>query len=115
MGAPSTHRRLVSAILFVAVAALAVLVSAGVAFATPSISFVTPWGFIGEMITIHGSGLGNTQGRVVFEPGGLEATVIAWMPDGDHSLTPRKASGHTAAEHLQTAAGLVGEFVRSLA
>lgn len=44
-----------------------------------------------------------------------EAIHIAWMPDGDHSLTPRKASGHTAAEHLQTAAGLVGEFVRSLA
>lgn len=42
-----------------------------------------------------------------------EAIRVVWMPDGDHSLTPRKASGFTSAEHLQTAANLVAEFVRS--
>lgn len=37
---------------------------------------------------------------------------LLWMPDGDHSLKPRKASGFTYEQHMQTAAQAVVEFVR---
>lgn len=45
---------------------------------------------------------------------GLPASIdIRWFDDGDHDLTPRKAvSGFTAAQHLETAADAVAEFVR---
>lgn len=39
---------------------------------------------------------------------------VHWIEDGDHSFAPRKASGHTAAEHLATAAAEVVAFVRGL-
>ncbi len=39
---------------------------------------------------------------------------LHWLEDGDHSFAPRKASGHTAAEHLDAAAAAVIEFVRGL-
>ena len=32
------------------------------------------------------------------------AIRIAWAPDGDHDLKPRKASGHSFAENLAAAA-----------
>ncbi|TAJ18837.1 MAG: alpha/beta hydrolase [Dehalococcoidia bacterium] len=37
---------------------------------------------------------------------------LLWMPDGDHSLKPRKSSGFTHEQHMQTAAQAVVEFVR---
>jgi len=40
------------------------------------------------------------------------AIRIEWLPDGDHSFKPRKASGHTYEAHLRTAAASVVAFVR---
>lgn len=40
-----------------------------------------------------------------------EAVRIRWFKDGDHSLKPRKASGHTVDEHLATAIQATIEFV----
>ena len=39
---------------------------------------------------------------------------VAWLPDGDHSFVPRKASGLTVADNMRGAASAVGEFVRAL-
>ncbi len=39
---------------------------------------------------------------------------VLWLEDGDHSFTPRRASGFTAAQHLETAARAVAEFIRGL-
>ncbi len=36
---------------------------------------------------------------------------IVWTPDGDHSLKPRKASGHTEAGNLDLACASIAEFV----
>ncbi len=36
---------------------------------------------------------------------------LAWMPDGDHSLKPRKRSGHTEADNLQRAVDAIVQFV----
>lgn len=36
---------------------------------------------------------------------------MVWLPDGDHSLKPRKASGHTLEGHLETACEKIAEFV----
>ena len=41
-----------------------------------------------------------------------EAVRIRWFEDGDHSLKPRKASGHTAEEHLATAVQATIAFVQ---
>ncbi len=41
------------------------------------------------------------------------AIRMTWLSDGDHSLKPRKASGHTYSEHMQTAAAAVVEFVKA--
>ena len=38
---------------------------------------------------------------------------IVWLPDGDHSLAPRKSSGFTAAGHLQTAIEHAAAFARA--
>lgn len=40
------------------------------------------------------------------------AIDVAWLPDGDHSLAPRKKSGFTAEQHLATAIASAIEFVR---
>jgi predicted alpha/beta-hydrolase family hydrolase len=46
---------------------------------------------------------------------GLAETVrVEWLPDGDHSFKPRKASGRTEQQNLQAAVDLVAEFVKSL-
>ncbi len=37
---------------------------------------------------------------------------IHWLPDGDHDLKPRKASGYTHQQHLEEAARQVVAFVR---
>lgn len=37
---------------------------------------------------------------------------LRWLPDGDHSLKPRKASGATEAGNLATASAAVVEFVQ---
>jgi predicted alpha/beta-hydrolase family hydrolase len=39
---------------------------------------------------------------------------IRWLPDGDHSFKPRKASGRTAEENWQDGIELVAAFVKSL-
>ncbi len=36
---------------------------------------------------------------------------VEWLPDGDHDFAPRKRSGHTHAENLQTAINLAAEFL----
>jgi predicted alpha/beta-hydrolase family hydrolase len=46
---------------------------------------------------------------------GLPETVETWWaPDGDHSLTPRKASGRTASDNLAAAADVIADFVQRL-
>ncbi|GHF05146.1 alpha/beta fold hydrolase [Pseudolysinimonas yzui] len=41
-----------------------------------------------------------------------ESIEVLWLDDGDHDLRPRKAvSGHTHAQHLDTAADAVAAFV----
>ena len=37
--------------------------------------------------------------------------TVQWFADGDHSLEPRKRSGHSAAGHLQTAINSAAAFV----
>ena len=37
--------------------------------------------------------------------------TLAWLQDGDHDFTPRRASGFTAAQHMTTAAATVAAFV----
>ncbi len=37
---------------------------------------------------------------------------IAWIPDGNHSFKPRKASGHTEEENLNRAVVRITEFTR---
>ena len=39
---------------------------------------------------------------------------VEWMPDGDHSLTPRKSSGRTEEKNRQAALDEVVGLVRSL-
>ncbi len=39
------------------------------------------------------------------------AIELAWCPDGDHSLVPRRASGHTAASNLALAVARVAAFL----
>jgi predicted alpha/beta-hydrolase family hydrolase len=39
------------------------------------------------------------------------AIRVEWLPDGDHSLVPRKASGVTAAENLARAVELAARFI----
>lgn len=41
--------------------------------------------------------------------------TLEWLPDGDHSLSPRKRSGHTAAGHLVHAIATAVQFVQSTA
>lgn len=43
------------------------------------------------------------------------AIAIEWFADGDHSLVPRKSSGHTALSHLRRALDCAAAFVRSVA
>lgn len=40
------------------------------------------------------------------------AVQFHWLADGDHSLKPRKKSGHTHAEHLDDAADAAAAFCR---
>lgn len=43
------------------------------------------------------------------------AIELYWFPDGDHSLVPRKASGHTAAAHFDDALAESVAFIRRVA
>ena len=36
---------------------------------------------------------------------------LTWLPDGDHSLKPRKKSGHTLEENMETAAAAIAGFI----
>lgn len=38
---------------------------------------------------------------------------LTWLPDGDHSFKPRKASGHTHMGNLQRASELAADFLWS--
>ena len=45
----------------------------------------------------------------------LSPTIrVVWIRDGDHSLKPRKSSGATEAENLETAVDAVAAFVADL-
>lgn len=37
--------------------------------------------------------------------------AVTWLPDGDHSLKPRKSSGHTEAENLAAAVTAIDRFM----
>ncbi|MCA8953094.1 MAG: dienelactone hydrolase family protein [Planctomycetes bacterium] len=39
------------------------------------------------------------------------AITVEWLPDGDHSLAPRKRSGHSAEGHLAHAIAAAAAFV----
>lgn len=41
-----------------------------------------------------------------------ESIHIQWMPDGDHSLKPRKKSGRTEAQSWQEAAEAIAQFLK---
>ena len=41
--------------------------------------------------------------------------TVSWLEAGDHSLVPTRRSGHTAEEHLATAAVLADHFLTRLA
>ena len=43
-----------------------------------------------------------------------DAIQIAWMPDGDHSLNPRKKSGRNESDNLDLARDLIIAFAHSL-
>lgn len=40
---------------------------------------------------------------------------IQWLPDGDHSFKPRKASGQTLEAHMRTVAAAVAVFMHERA
>ena len=45
----------------------------------------------------------------------LSASIqVHWIPDGDHGLTPRKRSGVTGQENLESAAEAIADFVGGL-
>lgn len=44
-----------------------------------------------------------------------DAISVAWLPGGDHSFKPRKASGHTEDGNLALAIERIGGFLKSLA
>ena len=59
-----------------------------------------------------GDALGN---RAEVESYELSKSIrLEWLEDGDHSFKPRRASGHTQAEHWQRACELAAAFVASL-
>ncbi len=39
---------------------------------------------------------------------------LAWMPDGDHSLKPRKSSGRSLEENLSATVDVIAAFVKGL-
>ncbi|WP_330961781.1 alpha/beta fold hydrolase [Photobacterium sp. 53610] len=41
-----------------------------------------------------------------------ETVTLSFLPDGDHSLKPRKASGHTEAGNRQLAVESLADFIR---
>lgn len=57
----------------------------------------------------------GTRAEVSGEPGegyGMaDAVEVVWMPDGDHDLAPRRASGFTRTGNLDLAADAVAAFV----
>ena len=42
------------------------------------------------------------------------AIEVSWLPDGDHSLVPRKSSGRTASENLDQALGAALQFIKRI-
>ena len=42
-----------------------------------------------------------------------EVIKIHWLKDGDHDFKPRKASGYTQLEHIQSAAKAVSDFIKA--
>lgn len=43
-----------------------------------------------------------------------ETVTVEWVPDGDHDLTPRKASGHTREENMQKTVAAAVDFLESV-
>lgn len=56
--------------------------------------------------------LGNREEVVGYELS--EQLRMAWLVDGDHSFKPRKSSGRTVEENLQTAIGEIKAFIEQL-
>tara|TARA_R110002012_G_scaffold108785_2_gene251631 strand:- start:1426 stop:2067 length:642 start_codon:yes stop_codon:yes gene_type:complete len=40
-----------------------------------------------------------------------DAVIVEWIPDGNHDLTPRKASGHTVESNMQKAVSAAVSFL----
>ncbi len=66
--------------------------------------------------TLIAQGERDTFGSQDEVPGyGLSKQIeVRWVPDGNHSLTPRKSSGRTEAENLALVADWVAEFAAGL-
>jgi predicted alpha/beta-hydrolase family hydrolase len=43
-----------------------------------------------------------------------QAITVSYLPDGDHSFKPRKASGHTEAENIAAAVARTDAFLKNL-
>lgn len=43
-----------------------------------------------------------------------KTVTVRWLPDGDHSLKPRKKSGYTLSDNLDTAAEHIDQFTKKL-
>ena len=58
----------------------------------------------------------NAMGRVEEVHGyGLSSAVrLQWIPDGDHSFTPRKRSGRTEEQSMDLVIDHVHEFLHSV-
>ena len=58
----------------------------------------------------------DAMGRVEEVPGyGLSSAVsLQWIPDGDHSFTPRKRSGRTEEQNMDLVIDHVHEFLHSV-
>lgn len=54
----------------------------------------------GKKEEVSGYHLGNAQ--------------VVWLPDGDHDFKPRKKSGFTHEENIQTAVATIAEFLMAL-
>ena len=43
-----------------------------------------------------------------------DAITVEWIPDGNHDLTPRKASGHTVQSNMQAAVSAAIHFLKNV-
>ena len=66
--------------------------------------------------TLIAQGTRDTMGtREEIEGYGLDGALqLHWLEDGNHDLKPRKASGFTHQQHMESTAVAVAEFVKDI-